>query len=106
MIQTLQENPMAKKKTRKKTVRRKKAAKRIRFGVPALSTLIKQPVRTLKSARDKIETAIEVKAAPGMFSDSGRRLAIGPRKPRGYKAPKAKRQRAQKLPPEIAHIFA
>jgi hypothetical protein len=99
---------MAKKKTRKKSRKpagRKKTVKRARFGVPALATLIKQPVRTLKSARDKIETAIEVKAAPGLFTEGGKRLSYGPRKPRGYKAPKVKRQRSQKLPPEIAAIF-
>jgi len=101
---------MAKKKTRKKAARKparrkKKVVKRARFGVPALATLIKQPVRTLKSARDKIETAIEVKAAPGMFSDSGKRLFIGPSKPKGYKPPKrVAYRRTTRVPAEIASI--
>jgi hypothetical protein len=102
---------MAKKKKKTKKVARKpvrskkKVTSRSRFGVPALATLIKQPVRSLKSARDKIETAIEVKEAPGMFTDSGRRLFIGPRKPKGYKPPKKVRyRRVERLPAEIASI--
>lgn len=96
---------MAKKKSKKKVSkrkpvrRRKKIVKRARFSIPALATLVKQPARTLKSAKDKIETAIEVKAAPGLFNAAGKRLKIGPKRRGG------RRKTAQQLPPEIAHIF-
>jgi hypothetical protein len=89
----------SKKKASKKTVRRRKPVRKARFSVPALSTLIKQPKSALRTAKDRIETAIEVKDAPGLFNAAGKRLKIGPKRRGG------RRKTAQELPPEIAHIF-
>jgi hypothetical protein len=64
--------------------------------LPALSTLVKMPVRHLQSGVKRYETALDVKQSPGMFSKSGKRLFIGPRK---------SKSRRQRLPKEIAHLF-
>ena len=88
-----------KKTASKRRTRKKTATKRASFKVPALSTLVKQPKRSLETAKNRIETAIEVKAAPGLFDASGKRLRIGPKRRGG------RRKSAQQLPPEIAHIF-
>jgi len=55
------------------------------------------------------EVAIEMKDAPGLFTQSGMRLPIGPvfkKQPKARKSRSRKSKGAQTLPAEIAHIFA
>ena len=104
----------APKKKASKSVRRvsKTASKRAaKFKLPLLATLVREPKKVLQSCRDRCEVAIEMKDAPGLFTQSGLRLPIGPVFQKQKKAPKARsRSRSkkgmQKLPAEIAHIFA
>jgi uncharacterized Rmd1/YagE family protein len=100
------------KKKTSKTVRRvsKTASKRAaKFKLPLLSTLVKEPKKVLQSCRDRCEVAIEMKDAPGLFTQSGMRLPIGPvfrKQPKARKSRSKKSKGAQTLPAEIAHIFS
>ena len=76
---------------------RRKTTSKKTVTLPPLTLLVKQPVKKLHAGKARYETAIEIKESPaGMFSGS-RRLMIGPMR---------RKQRPQKLPKEIAHIFA
>ena len=111
---TVKRKAPTKKKTakRKAPVKRSKtAAKRAaKFKLPLLTTLVREPKKVLKSCRDRCEVAIEMKDSPGLFTQSGMRLPIGPifkkqPKARKARASRSKKKGMQTLPAEIAHIF-
>jgi hypothetical protein len=90
---------VTKKSSRKKSKRRAGGLK-----LPALSTLVKVPRKSLESGVHRIETALEVKAAPGLHSPkTGRALRIGPKRRPGFKSPE--RNRNYDLPKEVLDIF-
>ena len=111
---SVKRKPAAKKKVakRKAPVKRSKtAAKRAaKFKLPLLATLVREPKKVLQSCRDRCEVAIEMKDSPGLFTQSGMRLPIGPifkkqPKARKARASRSKKKGMQTLPAEIAHIF-
>jgi hypothetical protein len=111
---TVKRKAPTKKKTakRKAPVKRSKtAAKRAaKFKLPLLTTLVREPKKVLQSCRDRCEVAIEMKDSPGLFTQSGMRLPIGPifkkqPKARKARASRSKKKGMQTLPAEIAHIF-
>ena len=111
---SVKRKPAAKKKVakRKAPVKRSKtAAKRAaKFKLPLLATLVREPKKVLQSCRDRCEVAIEMKDSPGLFTQSGMRLPIGPifkkhPKARKTRASRSKKKGMQTLPAEIAHIF-
>lgn len=105
--------PVKKKSAKRKdpVKRSKTAAKRAtKFKLPLLTTLVREPKKVLQSCRDRCEVAIEMKDSPGLFTQSGMRLPIGPifkkqPKARKARASRSKKKGMQTLPAEIAHIF-
>ena len=105
--------PVKKKSAKRKAPvkRSKTAAKRAtKFKLPLLTTLVREPKKVLQSCRDRCEVAIEMKDSPGLFTQSGMRLPIGPifkkqPKARKARASRSKKKGMQTLPAEIAHIF-
>jgi hypothetical protein len=58
-------------KKAKKKVSRKRG--RHKLHLPALSTLVKTTTKSLETGLHKLQTALEVKLNPGLFTKTGRR---------------------------------